>query len=304
MQGKERGLFLSREGCEGKAHWLCRLFGQRKKLCLVLLCVIMNHALREGPTRDLGVSRAGRSLPGLRGSPALCGGCSGGMLRPPRYAGTKQAGRGSVAVLRGAQVIPSGLPRTCPFSRAASLRACLLCHLHPRPPGPCPAPRGATGMRHRLALPRGSSVPAVARLLQEHRVFTVAGAVFRGRSCPRVGAPGSARLLPCGKKGSSRSHRVQRLERLRRLGGGSCRDRSVGLTRGLKSTDAGNFGPVPACPRAARVPKRLPGAVWLSGRSWCRSAAPHPLSPSRFSAEPPRTHPSLLLRTQCPECCE
>lgn len=156
MQGKERGLFLSREGCEGKARWLSRLFGQRKKLCLVLLCVLMNHALREGPTRDLGVSRAGRSLPGLRGSRR-----SAGMLRgdaeTPAVRGHRAGRTRFCSRPSGTQVIvPSGLPRSCSFSRAGSSGARPLCRLHPRLSGPRSAPGG--GARRRLPLP-GVSQP-------------------------------------------------------------------------------------------------------------------------------------------------
>lgn len=192
----------------------------------------------------------------------------------------------------GTQVIPSGPPHTCSFSRPGFLLARLLFQLHLRLSRPLLSPsRGDRG-----AAPP-TPAPAFAHSLQEHRVFTAAGTLFRGWSRPRVGAPGSggrrgsAWLLSCGKPGSNRNNRVQRPERLRWLGGVSCGDRAVGLIHGLKNTHGGTFRP--------RLSLSSPGsrrgclrAVWLSGRSCCRSAAPHSLSLSLFFCGPSPNPPS------------
>lgn len=276
MQGKERGLFLSREGCEGKARWLCRLFGQRKKLCLVLLCVLMNHALREGPTRDLGVSRAGRSLPGLRESPALRRDAPGD-AETPRDAGTEQAGHGSVAVLQGTRVIPSD----CPFSRAGSFRA---------PPSPSPAlPAPAQGCGTGWPC-RGWLSPSCPSLTPAPCPYGLRAPLSEGAlgSVPAANRAGPAASGFKGRRGCGARGRLQPGPLL-------------AWTHALNCTHVTGFGPVPACPRAARAPRSLLGAVRISGRSWCSSAAPPAFPPSLFRGSSPN---APITHTQRPECSE
>lgn len=176
MRGGGRGgsgAFLSGErGAKGKpTAWVGSLV-RGENLCLVLLCVLTSHALREGPTGDLGVSRAGRALPGLRGSPALRReGCSGGRDAPegcghPRApapgggGGTRaqsRQGHGPAAVLRG-----HGSSR----------------QHRPLQPTLLTSPAGRTA----------SPGPGFPRPLRELRAFRDAGTVLPGRRRPRVGA--------------------------------------------------------------------------------------------------------------------
>lgn len=160
-----------------------------------------------------------------------------------------------------------------------------------------------------LPLPRGSSAPAFALLLHQHRVFTVSGTIFRGRGRPRVGVPGSggrrgsARLRSCGNPGSNRSHRLQSSERLRRLGGVSCGDRAVALTHRLKNTTRGNFRPRARLSLGSRAPAEAACGHGFGSPAGAGAGElhPRPLALSRFSASPPQTHPSLLPHIQRPE---
>lgn len=145
-------------------------------------------------------------------------GCSGGMLwrdaETPAVRGHKAGRTGFCSRPSGTQVLPSGRPRTCSFSRAGSLRARRLSQLHPQLSRPLPSPS------------RWGAAPATPAPGYPSLGFspTLAGAPCLYGCRYGLGAPGgggrrgSARLLPCGKPGSNRNHGVQSSERLRRLG--------------------------------------------------------------------------------------
>lgn len=165
----------------------------------MLLCVLINYALREEPTRDLGVSRAGRSLPGLRGSPArrrdAPEGCRDPAVRGHRAGRTRFRSRPS-----GTQVIPSGRPHTRSFSRAGSLRARPPCPLHPRLSRPLPSPsRGDTGSGSGCPCP-GLAEPRLSPL--SFRNTASLRLRFPRAEPPTRGSPGQRRLgsLPVEKR--------------------------------------------------------------------------------------------------------
>lgn len=194
------------------------------------------------------------------------------MLRPPRYAGTEQAGHGSVAVLQEHKL----------SSHQDSLVRVPSPEQAPQEPARCAGSiPGSPGPAQLLAVGRAAGCPCPGYLSPGF------GRTLRGASCLyragyRVGAPGSAWLLPCGDPGWNRDHRgVKSSERLRRLGGVSCGDAPsvspTSLNPCAQKTHWGNFPPVPGQPGPRRSCWRA--GVGLSGRSRCRGAAPRPPHP-------------------------
>lgn len=119
------------------------------------------------------------------------------------------------------------------------------------------------------------------------------GYCFASTDPPRRGrwAGGGQRccscLVSCGKPGSKRNRRVQRPGGPRRLGSIFCffRGRAVGLTHGLKNTEAGIFRPIPRLTPSSHGSQGFLngclGAVFISpaGADEDQTSAPAPLQP-------------------------
>lgn len=175
----------------------------------------MNHALREGPTRDLGVSRAGRGLPGLRGSSVLRRDAD--IPFAPVPGGTKQAGTRSCSRPVGAQIVPSAPPPPPPppfsLSYEPVQRQLHPQHPSPPPPGPCSAPREAAEgfWGHRLSLSRAAQPrlsPGCCRnfvSLRSRVAFCRDGAAHAWEPGGQQWQRGCASLLSCGKPGWKRN---------------------------------------------------------------------------------------------------
>lgn len=177
-------------GAQGKPRAVPAVWTGRKALLSVTLDG-MNRALREGPTRDLAVSRAGKGLAGLRESPALQGDAPR-ECRDPRsagQAGTEQAG--TLYRAWGAQIVPSATPPA-----PASIH-----FLSPSPAPSEPVQRhlglppvpAQLGMGAPLPLPQGRLAPAFARLLRALGVCAVAGTVLPA-GAGRAGRAGQQRV--------------------------------------------------------------------------------------------------------------
>lgn len=263
------------------------VWSEEKALFGVTLCI--NEPCLKGRAYKRFGSFSGRQeSPRAAREPGTPEGCSGGMLRPPPSAGTKQAGHGSVAVLREHKLSHQEPLIRVPSAEQAPSEPARGASSIPVSAGPRSAPRGgaappppAPGQLSPGFLPSPAGTPC------PH----ACGGLFPRTEPPTRGSPGqrrgSAWLRSCRKPGSNRNHpRVQRSERLRRLGGVSCGDRTVGLTRGLKNTRAGTLHPVLARPRAARAPERLLPGSSAPRQELGQLSRPHPLSLSRTLPKP------------------
>lgn len=237
-------------------------------------------------------------------------------------AGTNQAGTRSCSRPSGAQVVPSGpLPTSFP-SPARGPYEPIQWQLHARPP-----------RRFLLSPPRGGKcwgVGAPPALGQRSPGFIPAPA---GTSClygreyrfARTDPPTRGRwvgggqrccscLVSCGKPGSKHNGRVQRPGGPRRPRSIFCffGGRAVGLTHGLKNTEAGTFRPIPRLtPRSQGSQGLLNGCLGAVFISPAGAGADHTSAPPRLhSATPTRgwvpSPPScsFLYALPCIQLCE